>query len=147
MKELSSTNEKLETEIVSKTEHGNALADIGKHAEALKFYAEAWSMLPPPKEQWEMLPSWIAGSCFNSYFEIGEFDMAKEWAKIALETRSSQIDTGPIVNLGMAYHELGNEAEAFHHFEEAYSYGRERAFKERPKKYLDFYLSKKKDGK
>ncbi len=47
------------------------------------------------------------------------------------------------IDLGMVCYELEQFDEAYKYFNDAYSYGKERAFKGRPKKYLEFFLNKR----
>lgn len=146
MKTLSEENEKLEETIVSAVEKGNELHDSKSYEEALDEYNKAWEMLPEPKLGWE-IASWIAACIYSAYFDMTSFTKAKEWAEVALQTRSSDIDTSPLIDLGMVCYELGQYDESYKYFDDAYIYGKARAFKERPKKYLDFYLAKKKEIK
>lgn len=143
MKNLHNENPELATKIMADMEYGNTMDEEGKKSEALAAYEKAWELLPSNKLKWEPLSSWISTSLYNLYFDSSDFKRAKEWAKIAFESRSSELDTGPIVNLGMACYELHEAEEAYKYFDAAYSFGKERAFKERPKKYITFYLNKK----
>jgi len=43
----------------------------------------------------------------------------------------------------MVCYELNQFEEAYKYFNDAYNYGKERAFQDRPKKYLEFYLRKR----
>ncbi len=142
MKELAVENEKLEEEIVATVEKGNEFHDVKSYECALGEYKKAWELLPDPKLDWEVA-GWISACIYSAYFDMAAFTNAKKWAEIALQTRGSEIDTAPIMDLGMVCFELEEYDESFKYFEDAYSYGKARAFKERPKKYLDFYLSKK----
>jgi len=142
MKELADFDSRLEGDVISKVESGNAYADQGNHEKALVCYSDAWDLLPEPKQNWEMLSSWVASCFYTSYFELGNFGAAVKWARIALDTRSSEVDTGPIINLGMAQYENGQTEEAWHNFHAAYLYGKIRAFEERPAKYLAYYLDR-----
>lgn len=110
---------------------------------ALLCYEKAWSLVPEPKLQWAMPPYWIASSFFSAYFDKCDYEKAKEWGEILLRVKASN-DTGPIVSLGMACFELRQYDEAYQYFHDAYSYGKKRAFQERPKKYLEFYLDRSK---
>lgn len=141
MKELGSDNPDLENEIVATVESGNAFEEEGKLEEAFTYYEKAWSMLPEPKLSWE-IASWIASCCSSVYFSRGEFEQAKPWSEISLQTRGSSIDTGPLIDLGMVCLELKQHDEAFQYFDRAYQYGKNRAFQGRPKKYLDYYLGR-----
>ncbi len=55
----------------------------------------------------------------------------------------SDIDTAPLINIGMVCYELNQFEEAYKYFNDAYNYSKERAFQDRPKKYLEFYLRKR----
>lgn len=144
MKELTEYNLELEEEIVSIIEAGNVYSTNGDFDAALKNYQEAWELLPEPKLEWEMLSSWLSGSFYTAYFNQADFESAKSWGEAQLKATSSDIDTAPSIDLGMVCYELEQYDESYKYFDEAYSYGKARAFKERPKKYLDFYLAKKK---
>ncbi|TKJ78026.1 hypothetical protein PspCFBP13509_18720 [Pseudomonas sp. CFBP13509] len=145
MKDLSEESPDLDAKISSIVEDGNKLDEEGKKTQALAAYIQAWELLPEPKLGWKLLTGWIAGSLYNFYFDNGDFKKSKCWAQAALAGRSSQRNTGPLMDLGMVCLELYEEDEAFRYFDEAYSIGKERAFKERPKKYLDYYLRKRRN--
>ncbi|GGL36262.1 hypothetical protein GCM10009091_17830 [Pseudomonas brenneri] len=146
MKDLSEENPDLEVRISSIMETGNELDEAGNKLEALAAYEQAWALLPEPRLGWKLLTGWIAGSFYNFYFDAGDFKTAKYWAQITLDGRSSERNTAPLIDLGMVCVELHEEEKAFQYFDAAYAFGKERAFKERPKKYLKFYLDKKKKG-
>ncbi|MGG7670810.1 hypothetical protein ACQ4OC_19575 [Yersinia sp. J1] len=146
MKELAEENQKLEETIVSTVEKGNELHDGKSYEGALDEYNKAWGLLPEPKLEWE-IAGWIAACIYSAYFDMAAFPKAKEWAEVALQTRGSDIDTAPLIDLGMVCYELEQYDESYKYFDDAYNYGKARAFKERPKKYLDFYLAKKKEMK
>ncbi|MEQ4619374.1 MAG: hypothetical protein ABN482_15220 [Corticimicrobacter sp.] len=140
MKVLSDLNPKLEDSIVSVVEEGNILQTNKDHQAAQQKYQAAWDLLPAPQLDWE-IASWIASCLYSVHFECAAYAEAKKWAEISLKTRSSDIDTAPLIDLGMVCHELGQNEEAYAYFHDAYRYGKKRAFRERPKKYLDFYLN------
>ena len=147
MKNLYDENPELAAKIMSTMENGNALDEEERKSEALAAYEKAWELLPPDKLRWDPLSAWVSTSLYNLYFDSSDFRNAKKWARTALESRSSELDTGPIVNLGMACYELHEEEDAYKHFDAAYSFGKERAFKERPKKYISFYLDKSQNNR
>lgn len=142
MKEFIEKHDKLEKLIISTVEKGNELHDSKSYESALDEYIKAWELLPEPKLEWE-IASWIAACINSAYFDMGIFQKAKTWAEIALQTRCSDIDTAPLIDLGMVCYELEQYDESYKYFDNAYNYGKARAFKERPEKYFDFYLSKK----
>lgn len=144
MKELSQFDAELESRIIDVISAGNEHDDYKEFKEAIKKYDEAYTILPEPKFEWEMISAWLAGCYFNAYFALGDFSKAKQWADVELKYRSSDIDVGPFMDIGMAAYELGQLDEAYKNFEVAYDYGKERPFKWYPKKYLEFYLEKNK---
>ncbi|MGE9551070.1 hypothetical protein ACQPT2_07605 [Erwinia amylovora] len=143
MKELSEVNSSLEEKIVFIVEDGNVLHDKKKLAEALTLYIKAWGLIPDPKQEWG-IANWVSACLFSVYFDLKNFSTAKDWGVISLKTRTSNIDTSPLIDLGMVCYELSQYDESLKYFDEAYSYGKSRAFQERPKKYLDYYLENKK---
>ena len=146
MKNLADEDPSLADEIMAVMTSGNDLDDKNKKTAAQALYQKAWDLLPEPKLEWTPLSSWVTGSFFNLYFDSGDFTAAEQWAQKTLDGRESDIDTGPLINLGMAFLELERKADAFKCFDEAYSFGKARAFQDRPKKYLNFYLDEKKKG-
>lgn len=143
MKELSQVNADLENRIIGIITEGNECDDNKEFKAAIDKYDEAYNILPEPKFEWEMLSAWLAGSYFNAYFSLGNFAEAKHWAVNELKYKGSDIDVGPLMDIGMASYELGQFDEAYENFNAAYMYGKERPFKEYPKKYLNFYLERK----
>ena len=125
------------------TASGNELDEQNIRTEAQSLYQKAWDLLPEPKLEWTPLSAWVTGSFFNLHFDSGDFKAAMEWAQKTLDGRESDIDTGPLINMGMAYFELLDHEQAYKYFDDAYRFGKARAFQERPKKYLKFYLDKK----
>lgn len=135
-------NSKIESEINSFVEKGNEFHDDKKYAEALEQYRQAWQALPEPKFESEFA-NWIAACMYSAYFDLEDYDEAKKWGETTLRTRESDIDTAPSIDLGMVCYELNQFDEAYKYFNDAYNYGKERTFQDRPKKYLKFYLRKR----
>lgn len=143
MKDLELINHPLSKEIVEIIENGNELQENSNFNEALSFYQSAWNLLPESKLEWNMLTSWISGCIASVYMDTNQYDLAKKWTIIELNTKSSDIDTGPVINMGIVCFELGEFEKSYQYFNTAYEFGKRRSFQERPKKYLEFYLNKK----
>lgn len=137
MKEISDKD--LELIIIELTEEGNKFHDENNYKNALEKYLLSWEKIPEPKLEWE-ISSWISACIYSAYFDMENYIAAKEWAIISLKTKSSEIDTSPYINLGMVYYELEQYDISYKYFQFAYNLGKKRAFKERPKKYLNFYF-------
>ncbi|MDL5366231.1 hypothetical protein QSH18_11495 [Xanthomonas sp. NCPPB 2654] len=142
MKDLADGNPELAKDIMGIMESGNALDERGDTEAARSAYQQAWDLLPEPKLEWPPLSAWITGSFCNLHFDSADFAAAKQWAQKSLHARESEIDTGPLIAMGMAHFELEEYAQARAYFDEAYRYGKARAFQERPRRYLAFYLEK-----
>lgn len=142
MKDLADGNPELAKDMMDIMESGNALDERGDKDAARSAYQKAWDLLPEPKLEWPPLSAWITGSFYNLHFDNADFAAAKQWAQKSLHARESEIDTGPLIAMGMAHFELEEYAQARAYFDEAYRYGKARAFQERPRKYLAFYLDK-----
>lgn len=139
MQELSEVNGELEGKVVFIIEIGNSFHSEGKLSMALEKYIEAWSLLPDPKEHWG-ISQWVAACLYSVYFDLKNYSLSKQWGEIALKLKNSEIDTSPLVDLGMVCYELGQYEECLKYFDRAYKFGKKRAFQERPEKYLNYYL-------
>ena len=137
------TDNKLEKEIISIVESGNRDHIKNDFSSALNKYNQAWKLIPEPKLDW-VFARWISSCIYSAYFDMADFSNAKNWAEIALQTSGSDIDTSLAIDMGMVCYELGQYDESYKYFGEAYNLGQARAFKGIPRKYLDFYLNKKK---
>ncbi|ECQ6562486.1 hypothetical protein FZU01_01265 [Salmonella enterica subsp. enterica] len=143
MTDLYDKNPELGEKIDHIVEDGDKHRHKGDFDTALLHYEEAWLLVPEPKTDWMMPSLWIASSFYAAYFSKHDYEKAKNWAYIALKVKSP-IDTGPVVDMGMVCFELEQYDEAYKYFHDAYTYGKKRAFRERPPKYLEFYLDRSK---
>lgn len=71
---------------------------------------------------------------YSAYFDLADYAEAEKWGETTLRTRGSDIDTAPLIDLGMVCYELNQFEEAYKYFNDAYNYGKERAFQDRSKK-------------
>lgn len=142
MKDLTPEYPELEREIIETVEAGNVLDETQQHEQALIYYDQAWGMLPEPKTDWE-IASWIASCHVNAHMDLEQFTLAKPWAEIALQTRGSDINTGPVIDLGIVCMRLEQHDEAFAYLDQAYVYGKERAFQGSPRDVLQYYKEQK----
>lgn len=138
MKDLTPEYPELEQKIVETVEVGNVLDETQQHEQALIYYDQAWGMLPEPKMEWEMA-SWIASCQASSYMDLGQYELAKPWAEISLQTRSTDRNTSPLIDLGMVCMRLEQHDEAYSYLHQAYEYGKERAFQGNPREVLKYY--------
>jgi len=134
MEELADVNLKLSQEIVDVVELGGELESSGKLVEALKKYNEAWGLLPSPKNTWD-LSHWIAKTISSLCLKENDFNNAKEWAILAVETKPPR-ETSSFIILGASYLGMGEDECARDQLKKAFDMGGERAFQGFDKKYL-----------
>lgn len=79
---------------------------------------------------------------YSACFALKENDEAKKWGERILSTRGSDIETAPLIDLGMVFYELNQFDEAYKYFNVSYNYVKERTFQDRAEKYLEFYFPK-----
>ncbi|HDS1710413.1 hypothetical protein [Pseudomonas putida] len=137
MKDLSEVNLQLSQRIVVAMESGNELQEKGTYQAALEKYKESWSMLPDPKEQWD-LSHWIEKCNSEVYLKQQDYESAKIWALKAVELKPPR-ETSSFIILGACFLGLGEERYAFNEMKKAFDMGGERAFKGFDKKYLAFF--------
>lgn len=101
-----------EKRVTSLVEKGIEFHDNQKYAEALDQYQKAWQALPDPKHEWE-LANWIAACIYSAYFDLADYAEAKKWGETTLRIRGSDIDTAPLIDLGMVCYELNQFEEAY----------------------------------
>ncbi|MFX3650674.1 MAG: hypothetical protein ACE3K2_14200 [Paenibacillus sp.] len=138
MKELTPEHAELERHIIETVEAGNVLDETQQHEQALIYYDQAWGMLPEPKMEWE-IASWIASCHGNAHMDLKQYELAKPWAEISLQTRGTDSNTSPLIDLGMICMRLGQHDEAYSYLHQAYEFGRERAFLGSPGDVLNYY--------
>lgn len=138
MIDLRNVNPDLDSAIQKLALEGDALLEGKQYEAALQVYQKAWAMIPEPYTQWQMPSLWLASSMFQAYFDKGAWQEAKHWGHIQQQV-SSPNSFKSIFDQGMACFEAGELDQAYAHFDAVYAIARERAFKEYPKKYLEFY--------
>ncbi len=79
---------------------------------------------------------------YSACFALKENDEAKKCGERILSTRGSDIETAPLIDLGMVFYELNQFDEAYKYFNDSYNYVKERTFQDRAEKYLEFYFPK-----
>ena len=84
-------------------------------------------------------------SLYDIYFSRGDYIEAKKWASDIFKCNIPDIATSELVNLGAVCLELGENDEAYECFIKAYKKGENRAFKEYPSKYWEFFKSRYKE--
>jgi len=68
--------ERLFTSIEALSEIGNEFADQGRLGEAVSQWANALSLLPDPKADWEAY-TWLSASIGDARYQLGQFEQAR----------------------------------------------------------------------
>ena len=112
--------------------------------ESILFLKNLWDSLPEPKHQQpEQISNWIIDCIFETYFNMGCYIEAKEWALKGLKNDTAEEGAYEHFQVGRVCYELEEYDEAMKYFSIAYDRGKKRAFKEYDKKYWEFYSKNK----
>lgn len=132
--------------IVGKIEAGNLLEDQGKPKDALSVYLSIWKDLDSLEiEKYEAEETrWLINCIYETYISLDDYHTARKWAEDIFNCKIPEPATSELIDLGRIYYELGKKNESFELFLKAYKKGKDRAFKEYDKKYLEFFKSHKK---
>lgn len=133
----------LSSELFSLINEGSIFDEQKNYDKAIECYSKAWSLMPEPKNEWD-LSVVVTSSLFHSYFNKGDFDKAEKWANLVSSCKPTD-EESVLIYLGMVYYELNQYKKSLDYFDDIYNKVGKRAFKDFPKKYLDFYLKQKKN--
>jgi hypothetical protein len=110
-----------------------------------KLSLRAWEMLPEPKLGWDYYSNIMPRDNLLFYRDTKQFDKAQKWLEI---TRTSY---GPGRNESVEFlaatlwYESGDTQKAFEEFDRQFKSFKTRPFQGEDKKYMDFYMSRKKN--
>lgn len=136
---------KNEKEITSLMNKSNELSEAGKYNDAINLALQAWPLVTE-KNRENGFYVWVIESLIGDYFQAKDYDGAERWAVELVKNKdSSEMPSGDYFWMGKIKFEKGELEQAYQWFEKAYQED-DLAFKGEPKKYLDFYLKKKKNG-
>ncbi|MFT4267523.1 MAG: hypothetical protein QM586_09925 [Xenophilus sp.] len=71
------------------SEQGSSLSEVGKHDAAIKAWSEALELVPEPHSDWEEAV-WLNASIADSYYQIGQYEKAKNHLFDALNGPEAQ---------------------------------------------------------
>lgn len=116
----------------------------GDFDSAEKFYLEAWSALPYPKESHDHAHS-ISVAVTKFYREMGETEKSLSWLKKA--TKAYGNSTAGEASLGFLLatilYEGGRFDQAYEEFDKLFKKYNKRPFQGEKNEYLEFYLNKR----
>lgn len=116
---------------------GDALAESGRHAEAIEEYRSAWEVLPEPRSEWEAA-TWILVAIGDAEFLRGDFAACRRSMIAALACPGGIENPFVYLRLGESAYELGDRDGAADALMRAYMAGDAEVFEHENSKYFDF---------
>lgn len=132
-------NNELYAKIEKLSELGNHEADYGNYEDALKYFNDAYDLLPIPKEKWEAY-IWLCASIGDMYFSLKKYDMAMDY----FERSYAEDSIGNpfiLLRIGEIHYELNHKKEAKEYLLRAYMLEGKEIFDGKNQKYYK-WLSK-----
>jgi len=105
---------------------------------------QAWEMLPEPKLGWDYYSNIMPRNNLVFYRNTRQFDKAKHWLEVTRESYGPGRDESIEFYAATLWYEMGDFDQAFEEFDRQYKAFKKRPFEGHDKKYLDFYMSRKK---
>ena len=127
--------------IVALCAEGDRHAEAGRHGSALKQYAEAWALLPDPKERWNAATAVIAAIA-DSWFLAGRYDEVLRALEFGMNCPGADGNPFLHLRLGQALLEQGEEERAAAALMRAYEAHGEAIFEHEDPKYLAFLAAR-----
>ncbi len=113
-----------------------------KEAEDLS--TRAWHELPEPKLGWNFYSNIIPRDNLLFFRDIKEFEKAIHWLEITRESYGPGRNEVIEFYAATLWFTMGDLDKAYEEFDRQYKFGKTRPFQGEDRKYLDFYLSRKK---
>jgi hypothetical protein len=131
--------------IVALCGEGDRLAEAGRHGSALAKYADAWGLIPHPKERWK-LSTPVISAIADSWFLAGKYDEVLRALEFGMNCPGADGNPFLHLRLGQALLEQGEEDRAAEALMHAYEAHGEEIFEHEDPKYLDFLAARGRIG-
>jgi tetratricopeptide (TPR) repeat protein len=109
-----------------------------------KLRLKAWEMLPEPKLDWEFYSNIMPRNNLIFYRDTKQFDKALQWLEVTRESYGPGRNEVIEFFAATLWYAMGDLDKAFEEFDRQYKAFKVRPFQGEDKKYLDFYMSRKK---
>ena len=119
---------------------GEALADAGRHDEALATFGAAWQALPEPKDDQEWAVN-ILGALADCSFFLGRWDDCCDAVQHAFRCGADVSNPFLRLRLGQSLYELGNRRESANWLVPVYLMEGREPFEGEDPKYLESFRS------
>jgi tetratricopeptide (TPR) repeat protein len=128
-------------QIVALFEEGEKLTQSGLIGSALGKYAEAWSLIPDPKERWK-LSTPVISAIADCWFLAGEYEEVLRALEFGMNCPDAVGNPFLHLRLGQALLELGQEDRAVEELMRAYDAHGDEIFAQQDPKYLAFLAAR-----
>ncbi|HEU0099102.1 MAG TPA: hypothetical protein VFQ67_10035 [Allosphingosinicella sp.] len=131
--------------IVALYREGDKLAKARRSNPALRKYAEAWALIPDPKERWKLSTA-VISAIADSWFMLRRYDEVLRALEFGMNCPGAS--GGPFLHLrlGQALLEQGEEDRAAEELGRAYASHGEAIFEFEDPKYLPFLAARGRIG-
>jgi tetratricopeptide (TPR) repeat protein len=127
--------------IVALYEEGEKLMQDGRIGSALGKYADAWALIPDPKERWNVSTS-VISAIADCWFLAGKYDEVLRALEFGMNCPGAVGNPFLHLRLGQALLEQGEERRAEEELMRAYQVHREAIFADQDPKYLAFLAAR-----
>ena len=121
---------------------GDRHAAAGHYGFALKQYADAWALIPDPKERWVLSTS-VISAIADSWFLGGQYDEVLRALEFGMNCPGAKSNPFLHLRLGQALLEQGEEERAAEALMRAYEAHGEEIFEFEDPKYLAFLAERR----
>ncbi|HEU0135292.1 MAG TPA: hypothetical protein VFR28_10750 [Allosphingosinicella sp.] len=127
--------------ILALCEAGDRHAEAGQPGSALGEYAEAWALIPHPRERWRISTK-VISAIADSWFQAGKYDEVLRALEFGMNCPDAVGNPFLHLRLGQALLEQGQEVRAETELRTAYEAHGEAIFAHEDPKYLAFLMAR-----
>lgn len=120
---------------------GDAFAKQGAYADALARYAEAWYLIPEPRQDWHA-STWVLAAIGDACFLMGDYVETRKAMEFAMQCPEAIGTPFLHLRLGQALYEHAEDGRATDELVRAYLGGGPEIFADEHPRYLEFLSSR-----
>ncbi len=128
------------SQIISLSQQGDELVNVGDKLGALQKYHAAWTLLPEPKEDWDAA-TWLLSAIGDAHFLSGDYKNAVAAFGNAVHCPNGVGNPFIHLRLGQSYFEMGDMRRAGDELTRAYMGGGKELLEKVEARYLDYLKS------
>lgn len=123
--------------ITALTDKGNSLMETGDFKQALSVFETAFTLIPQPKEEWEVT-SWVYAAIGDAYFFMENYTLALNAFMSAMTCLDDFSNPFIPLRIGQCFYETGQLDKGKEYLLRAYMLEGDELFEEEDVKYLNF---------